>query len=298
MQALYLALLGCSNEETIPEGDVTAKVVIPKAAATRTVVHATDENADGVYEYETEKVTDVRLLGPVYIGAFPELDSLSFPYVHPYMGPQVSENTFGDTYPYGGATVGRLDFACYEALACKVTTGRFADYDSLLDHFRNNLGTPIHDRNGDEVLNGETMRDWCYDYFYATSDEEMSFIGEENLLFEEEGDNFVAEVVLHHTNRVDGMSLWGFMDAPELNFPPNEINGAFTTCEPGSGREVDKYTEEFFEGRSQYDVLNFPSKYVQYGDWVSDAEAVVQFDEKLNQTGEVVVNLNFNYEAE
>lgn len=298
MLSIYLALLGCSNPETIVEGDVVAKVVIPKAAATRTVVRADDPEGDGVYAYETEEVTDSRLLGPVYVGAFPAMDTLSFPYVHPFMGPQVSATSYGDTYPYGGATVGRLDFACYEALSCRVTTGRFADYDAILDHFKNNLGVPVIDRNGNEVLNGETMREWCYDYFYATSDEEMAFIGDDNLKFTEEGDNFVADVVLHHTNRVDGMVLWGFMDAPELKVDQVAVNGAFTTCEPANGREVDKYNEEYYEGRSHYDILNFPNKYLQYGDWVADGEAVVHFDSELNQTGDVVVNLNYDYEAE
>ncbi|GDX80574.1 hypothetical protein LBMAG42_23850 [Deltaproteobacteria bacterium] len=306
MHALYLAILGCSNPEAVDEGDVTAKVILPKAAVTRTVVRAEEEDldgdgeGDGTYAYTYEEVTDPRLIGPVYVGAFSAIDELSFPFTHPAMGPQINEGSYGDTYPYGGATVGRLDFACYEALACKVTTGRFSDYDSLLDHFKNNIGVPVVDGNGEEVLNGETMRERCYDYFYATSDEEMAFIGEERLAFSEEGDNYVADVVLHHTNRIDGMVLWGFMDAPELRTTAAEValNGAFTTCDPNGGNIVEKYNEAFVEGRAQYDILNSPSTYVQPGDWVADGKAVVHFDSELNQTGDVELNLNFDYEGE
>ncbi len=295
MFTLYL-LAACSNPEAIPEGDVLARVVIPKSAATRTAVRAIDEDGDGQYTYETHEETDVRLLGPVYLGAFGDLDTVSFPYVHPSMGPVLS-GTRGDTFPYGGATLGRLDYACYEALSCQVTTGRFTDYDALLDHFRNNLGQPVLDDFGDEVTNGSVMQQWCYRYFEVTSDAEMGFIGAESLSFEEEGDNYVADVVLAHTVRVNGMKLWGFMDSPELVSDDVAVNGSFTTCNPSSGREVSRYGATFQEGGSYFDILNEPSKYVQYGDWVADEKAVVEFDGDLNQTNEVTINLNFHYEA-
>ena len=39
----------------------------------------------------------------------------------------------GNAYPYGGGSVGRYDFACFSSVACKVVTGRFTDYDDILD---------------------------------------------------------------------------------------------------------------------------------------------------------------------
>ncbi len=296
MFTLIVGLVACANPEIINDGDVQVRVVIPKEAATREVVAATDEDGDGQYTYEARTLTDLRLLGPVYVGAFGGMDDVSFPYVHPAMGPVVS-GTVGDTYPYGGESLGRLDFACYEFLACKVTTGRFTDYASLLDHFRNNLGTPVIDSYGAEVVSEENMRAACYEYFAATSDEEMAFIGEDNLSFEEEGDNFVADMVLHHTNRVSGMSIWGFMDAPELATDGVSSNGAYTTCNPSSGRSVDDYNSEFQEGGSSFDILNSPSTYIQYEDWVSDGLAVVEFDDEYNQLEVPEVNLNFHHQA-
>lgn len=295
MIALYL-LAGCSNPEVVLEGDVVAKVVIPKAAATRTVVQAVEEE-DGSYTYKTREETDVRLLGPVYVGAFGDLDTVSFDYVHPAMGPVLS-GSYGDTFPYGGASVGRLDFACYEAVACQVSTGRFANYDELLDYFKNSLGKPVLDDYGIEVTSGDVMEQWCYRYFEATSEAEMSFIGEDKLSFEEDGEDFVAEVTLAHTARIDGLKLWAFMDAPEIVTDQIDINGSFTTCNPDSGREVNGYGANFREGGSYFDILNTPTKYVQYGDWVSDDSAVVKFDEERNQVGDVTVNINFAYEEE
>lgn len=71
---IALTLLACSNPETLPEGDIAGKLVIPKAAATRTALQATDEDGDGNWEYTEHEETDVRLLGPVYLGAFSAID--------------------------------------------------------------------------------------------------------------------------------------------------------------------------------------------------------------------------------
>jgi len=298
MLALYLALGACANPEVVPEGDITGRVIIPKEAATRTVVSASDDDGDGVYTYTTQEITDPRLLGPVYVGAFAAMDTISFPYVHPQMGPLIDDGIRGDTFPYGGDTIGRIDFACYATVSCKVTTSRFTDYDDLLDYFKNDIGIPVVDAYGVEVTDGAAMRQWCYDYFAATSDAEMAFIGDDNLRFEEDGDNYVASFKMRHTERVDGMSLWGFMDAPEIETDRVSVNGTFTTCNPNGGRQVDAYNTEFYEGSSYFDVLNYPSTYVQYGDWVADGEATVSFDSELNQKEDVDINLNFHFSAE
>ncbi len=297
LQTLVFLVGGCANPEVINDGDVEARVVIPKLAATRTVVSAIDPDGDGVYQYETRELTDVRLLGPVYVGAYGAIDTISFRYPHPTMGPIIGGG-IGDTFPYGGETVGRLDFACYELVSCKVTTGRFKDYSDLLDHFRNNLGIPMKDGFGSEVVSPEAMRAWCYDYFSATSDTEMSFIGEDVLDFTEDGDNYVADITLHHTNRVDGMSLWGFMDAPELNVDQIDVNGAFTTCGQTYGRSVDEYNSEFTEGGSFFDILNRPSTYIQYEDWVSDGLTTVAFDADMVQTEVPDVKFTYHHQEE
>ncbi|MSQ00842.1 MAG: hypothetical protein EXR71_02990 [Myxococcales bacterium] len=296
-QSLVFLVGGCANPEVINDGDVEARVVIPRLAATRTVVAADDPDGDGVYAYTTRELTDPRLLGPVYVGAYGAIDNISFRYPHPSMGPIISGG-IGDTFPYGGETVGRLDFACYELVSCKVTTGRFKGYADLLDHFRNNLGIPMKDGFGKEVVTPEAMRAWCYDYFSATSDEEMAFIGEDALDFTVEGDNYVADITLHHTNRIEGMSLWGFMDAPELNAIQSDVNGAFTTCGQDFGREVDEYNSEFNEGSSFFDILNHPSTYIQYEDWVADGLTIVRFDADMVQTEVPDVNFTFHYQAE
>lgn len=293
-----LALLGCSNPEVLPEGEIVGKLVIPKEAATRTVVAAEGPDESGQYTYVEREETDARLLGPVYLGAFSGIDDVSFSYPHPRMGPVVNNDARGDTFPYGGATVGRLDFACYEAIACRISTGRFTSYDDILDYFRNSLGKPVLDAYGQEVVNGETFQQWCFEYFDATSDKEMSFIGEENLSFEEDGANFVAEFTLNHTNRVEGMAVWGFMDAPELGTSAVDVNGAFTTCDDSGGRTVTDYVSTFTEGKSQYFILNQPSLYIQSGDWISDGESFVNFDEEGVQTEDVVVNMSIPYKAE
>ena len=298
MLPTLLSLFACSNTEVVLEGEISGKLVIPKEAATRTVVAAEDPDGDGEYEYVEREETDVRLLGPVYLGAYSGIDDVSFSYPHPKMGPVITSDLRGDTFPYGGATVGRLDFACYEAVACRISTGRFSNYDDILDYFRNSLGKPVVDSYGREVLTGETFQQWCYEYFDATSDNEMAFVGEDNLSFVEDGANFVAEFTLNHTSRIEGMVVWGFMDAPELGTTAVDVNGAFTTCDDEGGRLVTEYVSNFAEGKSEYYILNQPSTYIQAGDWISDGESVVSFDENGVQTDEVVVNMTIPYEVE
>jgi hypothetical protein len=211
---LLLLALGCAYQEVVPEKDIYGTVIVPREAATRLLPGG-------------EEVTDIRLIGPVYLGAFSGIDSVSFNYPHPDMGPIVTADEPGDTFPFGGTTVGRFDFACYEALACKVVTGRFTDYADILDYF-SMLGNPVQDANGAEVLNPSTFQQACYDYFYATSDAEFSFIGEQDFVENADGD-FEASFTMAHTVFVDGMSIWGWMDSPNIDLANTLNSGGFST---------------------------------------------------------------------
>jgi hypothetical protein len=260
---ILLFALGCAYQENLPEKDIAGTVILPKAAATRTL-------ADG------SELTDPRFIGPVVLGAYSGMDTVSFGYPHPSMGPIVEPDVPGNTFPYGGTTVGRYDFACYEALACKVVTGRFKDYNDILDYFGNILGNPVTDDNGSEVAYSSTYQQACFDYFHATTDSEMAFIG--GLDFTENADgDFESSFLMPHTVYVEGMTIWGWMDAPAIELANPKESGGFSSCDSLGGRQFNEYDQEFYEGRVFYDSLNTPSQYIFAGDWVAngDENAVV-----------------------
>ena len=153
---ILLSVLGC-YQENLPDYDFVGKVVVPKAAATRLI-----SNGEG----GTEEVTDARFIGPVFLGAYSGIDTVSFPYPHPSMGPILDSSVPGNTFPYGGTSVGRFDFACYDTLACKVVTGRFTDYNDVLDYFRI-IGKPVTDFEGTEIDSSSTFQQQCYYYYHA-----------------------------------------------------------------------------------------------------------------------------------
>lgn len=281
MITILTLTLGCAYNETLPEKDLTGTVVLPAAALTRTL-------------FDGSTVTDPRLIGPVFLGAFAGMDDISFGYPHPSMGPIVTPDVPGDTFPYGGTTVGRFDFACYQALACKVVTGRFESYDDVLDYFANTLNNPVKDADGEVVDYASTFQQECFDYFYATSDAEMAFLGD--LDFQENSDgDWEAEFLMPHTLVVDGMVLWGWMDAPAIDLGNAGNSGAFSTCTESGGREYQSYDQDFYEGRVYYDVLNAPSTYISNGDWISqgtDAEIIHSEDDHP------VVRMDFGFGVE
>ena len=264
----------------------TAPLANPKAAATRQG-KANDDPSD----YSTVEVTDPRLLGPIYIGSFGGLDTTSRPYPFPKQGPIIAGQE-GNSFPYGGTTVGHLDFACYQALACKVTTGRFEDYADLLDYFANVLHRPVKNNSGDALTVDQAteFQQYCYDYYYVTSDAEMSFIGVDNLSFTEDGDDYVADFTLFHTFYKEGMMVWGLMDAPLIKPDAIELAGTFSTCQPavdpnattGNGiRNIYWYDQTFAEGASYSNVLNYPTQYLDVDDWVSSGVEVTSDSETI-----------------
>lgn len=273
-----LLATGCRFDEQLPETELHGKVVVPRAAATWSVL-----NDDGTY---TDTI-DPRVIGPIYLGAYSSLDTVSFEYAHPSMGPIVTADERGDAFPYGGTTVGRLDFACYKYMACKVSTGRFSDWADMLDYYKNVLGSPVLDDYGNEVTSASTFEQQCYDYFEATSIDEMAFLGEVD--FKENGDgDFEAEWTMFHTEFVEGMTLWGWMDAPKIDTERLDENGSFDTCNGDYGRQASEYAVTFYEGVAYSDLLNHPSDYIKDGDWVSSGAVINAADE------EVTITLDYN----
>ncbi len=264
---LFTFLAGC-YQENLAQIDIPGKVVLPKAAATRTVPVVDDAgNVTG-----TTEITDVRLLGPVYLGAYSGIDLDSFTYPYPSMGPVIGGEP-GNAFPYGATTIGRFDYACYAFLACKVTTGRFEDYNAIIDYFNNVMATPLLDDHGNPVGSGSEFQQRCYDYYNYTSDKEMSFLGD--LDFVEVGDNYEAPFLMPRTTFVEGMTLWGFMDAPTVDPISPLNNGVMASCDVDGGRLFTEYDQQYREGAPYTDVANVPSYYIRVEDWVADGTTVM-----------------------
>jgi hypothetical protein len=274
MRTLPLLLItlgvGCGFEENLPEVDFSGRVIIPKEAATRVI------EIDGV---ETE-LTDVRFLGPVFLGAYPSVTTLGFPYPHPEMGPVIDPAYPGDTYPYGGTSIGRFDFACFESVACKVTTGRFDSFEKIIEYFSWS-DEPVVDPFGNDVVSPDYYLQYCLDYYYFTELTEFGFLAVEedengelvsDLDFEQitadhelapeyEGD-FVAEFTMRHVVWTEGMQIWGYIDNPSQDF-------SFSTCNDDIyGNARNDYNLYFTAGGHHRDVLNYPSLYINDGDYV------------------------------
>lgn len=272
---------GCVFDEGLLIQNLQGRIFVPKAAVTRDIVRA-----DGTVETIGP---DIRLLGPVYLGLYPSVlgENVIERYPHPEIGPQFLEDVQGDTYPYGGTTIGDLRFACLEFLSCKVTSGRFVDYQDLIDWFAF-VDQPISDAAGAEVTDSAFLQQTCYDLLNATADDEVRITAYEDrnddgdldaldLDFVEEDDYFVGEFTLwqqeHFSdqNQEDctpgtdctGFTLWGWMDAP------SEGRYQFATCDASAGFQNTLYNADFFGGVVYPNLLNFPSTYITDGDWVA-----------------------------
>ena len=268
-----LALTGCYSEGLVIE-NLEGVVVLPEEAATRHLSYQ-----DGT----EEDVVDPRLIGPVYLGFYPGVVDGLQPYTHPEMGPMFTTGVPGDTYPYGGTTLGDIRYACFEFLACKVVSGRYVDFDSMVDWFDDTLETPILDAYGEEVTTGDYIRQTCYDLMHYTTDEEIrltatddknddGLLDEQDLDFVQESDGkFYGEFTIYQMEYVEGMTLWGWMDTP------SEVSYQFSTCNPNDGFYENEYSSEFYGGLQYSDLLNFPSFYISTGDWVASKESVFTY---------------------
>jgi len=257
LSALILAQLqGCAFEENLNYYDLRGTVKIP-IAATQFVYGLGDE---------ARIIDDIRGMGPMYLGVYPSVAEGLYPFPHPEMGPILSEGQDGNSYPYAGNTVGRFDWACYQQLVCKVSTGRFEDYSDILDFFGNVLEEPIKTLDGDLVSSGTEYQERCYEIEYVTGDNEMLFVGPRD--FRVEGEYLVADVVIPHVPFYEGMQIWGWVDMPSPSFE-------FNTCDPSVGDTINYYAENYDVGTNAVDALNYPGKYIDFGDWVVQTPVTV-----------------------
>jgi len=273
---------GCSYDEGLVIENLRGTVKIPVEAGTQTVVRA-----DG----ETVELTDAKLIGPVYLGLYSAVDPVNVQEVYPYptRGPQIRGNEAGDTYPYGGTTIGDFRFPCFQSLVCRTVSNRYLDFDDLVDWFNDGIGAQIFDAAGQEVQSGDYMRQTCYDLLDAATDEEVRLTasdrnGDEKIdaqdldfVLDETGNYFVGEFeILQQEHFWDqdnedcepgidcpGYTLWGFMDAPSSTF-------TYSSCNPQAQNQLNirEYNVEFLGGAVYSDILNQPSKRIGSGDWV------------------------------
>ncbi len=281
--ALSLAALGgCRWTEPMIIENMTGTVVLPEEAGTRAFLDDAGQAVDK---------TDVRLIGPVYLGLYASVQDGLEAYPYPEVGPQFEDGVPGDTYPYGGTTVGDLRYACVEFLRCKFVSGRYKDFDALVDWFSETLQDPILDQFGNEIPNGEFLRQTCFDLLEYTNDAELRMtayedrngdgvIDEGDLDFvQREDGKFEAEFTIWQQEWFDnrdvvedaggaeeeihGFTLWGFMDTPA------DLTYEFSTCDPENGYLETTYNNYFFGGRPYQDILNQPGFYIGQGDWVA-----------------------------
>jgi hypothetical protein len=274
-----LLLAGCGWDEGLLIQNLHGRVFISKDLLTREVL-----NEDGT----TSTIgPDVRLIGPVYLGLYsgilPANTIERYPY--PEVGPQYLEDVGGNTYPYGGTTIGDLRYPCLSNLVCKLTSGRFVDYDSMVTWF-NGVGQPIVDESNQPVTDGAYLQQTCFQLLDVTSDKEVRLtayedvngdgkLDEKDLDFVDNGDGYYAanftiwqQQFYWDQNQENctpgtdckGFSLWGWMDAPAVT------DYSFSTCDPDSGFLNTWYNSNFQGGAAFVDTLNFPSTYVAAGD--------------------------------
>lgn len=273
-------LAACAyQEDELNHFDFAGTVRIPVEAAT--VEYIDDDNVSWM-------VTDARNLGPVYIGVFPSVVGNLYDYVHPEIGPVLGEDQPGNTYPLGGDTIGRFEYGCYQQLDCKIVTGRYTSYEDVLDFFATQLREPVLGPDGEEVGSGMEYQERCYELRYATNDREVDFIEDGELDFElsSDGQYYEAETEILHTQFFEGMTAWGWMDAPSVTFD-------FASCDASGnqGEQIFYYDEQNFVGTNFTDLLNFPGLYIDGGDWVENAgDPLVAPDDTFT------LELGFNYD--
>lgn len=290
---IVTSLSGCTWNEDFTHFDLVGTVRLPKEAAS--FIYVDDKGVENI-------IADPRAIGPVYLGAFPSVREGDFPYSHPEMGPIITSDHPGDTYPYGGGTVGRMSWGCYQSTVCRTVTGRFTGFGDILDWFNGVLGPldgttnalEITDSSGTVITDDEVYRERCYDFLDYTSDAEVEFVPPDDsestiadyLDFHEDGDYYVADVELLHVKLVEGMQIWGWVDMPTADFN-------FASCDPNDpNRFANVYNEYYPMGSSYGDLLNFPSLYIDVGDWVVDDAAVIEDPEK-----DFTVTLGYHYEG-
>jgi hypothetical protein len=262
LTVLALLAAGCTFDEDVGRVDLVGTIRVPKEAASF-VLRDTETG-------EEVTVTDPRGFGPVYVGVFPSVQEGLFEYLHPEMGPIVDAEYEGNTYPYGGTTVGHFLPGCYEELACKMVSGRYTSYSDILDFFANVIEEPINGPGGEEVGSDEEYQERCFDVFEVTSDYEVGLVAQEHD-FVEDGDYYVADVEVLNVDMHEGMQVWGWIDMPSPTF-------SFATCSTGDGQYYYEYDEQFYWGTNHPQLLNYPSTYIDAGDWVASDTPTITAD--------------------
>ena len=292
--AIALSLVqACSYDEGLIIENLKGTVKVPKAAGTRTFI-----DANGV----STEVTDVKLLGPVILGLYPGISEANTVQNYPYpeVGPLYDAPNPALAYPYGGTTVGDFRFSCLQALECRLVSDRFVDFDEIIDWFNDTVGIAVVDASGQAVLDGEYLRQTCYDLLEVTSDREVRLTAEDrndddkidaaDLDFVLEGEYFVADFEILQQEffwdqnqencepGVDckGFSLWGFLDSPGPSYN-------FDSCNQGSGSggfNVNDYATDYQGGAWYRNLLNLPSQRISAGDWVAEG---YQWDDVYDQ---------------
>lgn len=265
---LVLLVSGC-YDEGLNIRDLTGRVVIPREAVVRTI--------DG------QEVADVRNIGPVYVGVYSGIDAEGGSYPQP-------EAPLGIAFPYGGTSVGDFRNPCIQDLACKVVTGRYTDFDDLLEWFRDVQDDPPVDNEGGEITTGEYIRQQCFELLEYTSDEEIRLSTDKDgdgeitvadLDFQENADgDFEGRFTLYQQEFVEGMAVWGFMETPQ-------DGAAFSTCNEQLGYQENTYNRNYRTGTHFQDILNEPDRRIEGGDWTTEGYIWTDPD------APAVVNLNW-----
>jgi hypothetical protein len=237
------ALYGCESDEAgLPEQNLDGVIVVPGDLV--------DEHLDG----------DPRRLGMVFIGVYERFDPEQLGYPYPATGPRVGDNPVGDALPYGGTSIGSYAYGCYRALSCNVVTGRYETLEEVLE---------VNPITVDDVeITDETLYDQCAWYYGWNSIEEFHFVGSGAIDFTKNADgDYEAPFRAWHGRTPEGAIVYAFMD------------NDFTSCSPDSGtiNRQRPYDDIFFrEGTNYRDVLNFPDKYINGGDFLSSVPPTVE----------------------
>ncbi len=292
---LVLALASGCYDEGLNIHDLTGTVIVPKEAATREISRAVlnDDgtpvlDGTGAPTFTTQTVDDPRLIGPVYLGLYPSVTTDAEVYPAP---PKLADKY---ALPYGGTTIGDFRFACLESLQCQIVSGRFVDWQGIVDWYRDTVGKPIKDAAGNEVTNGEYLRSTCYTLLSVTSDAEVRVTATEDrnddgnidgldLDFVKNADgDYEAPFTIWQQEFFKGFQLWSFMDSPD------PASFKYSTCDASNGFLENEYNQDFYAGTQFKDILNNPTFYIQRDDWVTSQPFTWDDPE---QPGNVVIDL-------
>jgi hypothetical protein len=82
------------------------------------------------------------------------------------------------------------------------------------------------------------------------------------------------------------MQVWAWVDMPSSSFD-------FNTCDPDIGDNHNFYNEYYEKGTNFLDLMNYPGKYIDYGDWIVEEPFSVESREATFD-----IELGYKYEEE